>query len=290
MLHTTGLACFAVLANADVPYNTHGVPMMTAARFLIDGPVLPRVVVSLPVAEAFRKESLRKCRTVLTKDNIEPTPAELCRAFPAFTGKELTGRPLLGHRHAFFLPSDEDHDGRLDYVTVVAEQGFTASEVRALDRLRQVRLGEEDPLRLLQVGLGTERDLTVPLFAESAAWVSATPFLATRYPKLRGSKRDAPEHYATPQVFAAHNLRQELERLRERRPELPEVIAIEPLELLGPRKNLRPIQFHRYRQKPGDDGGRRPSGAFRIVFATPRKGPLCLGHSCHFGLGLFSPE
>jgi CRISPR-associated protein Csb2 len=171
---------------------------------------------------------------------------------------------------------------------VVAEQGFTASEVRALDRLRQVRFGDDDPLRLLLVGLGTEGDLTVPLFAESATWVSVTPFLATRYPKLRGSKRDAPEQYATPLVFAAHNLRQELERLRERRPEMPEVVALEPLDLLGPRKNLRPIQFHRYRHKAGDDGGRRPTGAFRVVFAMPRKGLLCLGHFCHFGLGLFS--
>jgi CRISPR-associated protein Csb2 len=263
---------------------------MTAARFLIDGPVLPRVVDALPVAEAFRKESLRKCRTILTHDNIEPTPVELCRAFPAFTGKDLTGRPLQGHRHAFFFPTDEDGDGRLDHVTMIAEQGFTAAEVRALDRLRQVSLRDEEPLRLLLVGLGTERELPSPLFGEASNWVSATPFLATRYPKRRGSKRDRPEDYSTPRGFAAHVLGQELARLRERRPDMPDVIAIEPLEMLGPRKNLRPIQFHRYRQKSGDDGGRRPSGAFRIRFATPMRGPLCLGHSCHFGLGLFLPE
>jgi CRISPR-associated protein Csb2 len=156
-----------------------------------------------------------------------------------------------------------------------------------LDRLRQLRFGDGDPLRLLLVGLGTERDFASPLFAESAVWVSATPFIATRYPKLRGSKRDHPAYYATPRTFAAHVLGQELERLRQRRPDIPAVEAIEPLEGFGPRGTLRPIQFHRFRRKHTDDGGRRPNGAFRIVFASPVRGPLCLGHSCHFGLGLF---
>ena len=52
---------------------------------------------------------------------------------------------------------------------------------------------------------------------------------------------------------------------------------------------LRPIQFKRFRNKAGDDGGRRPSAAFRILFPYPVAGPICLGHSCHFGLGLFVP-
>jgi CRISPR-associated protein Csb2 len=42
--------------------------------------------------------------------------------------------------------------------------------------------------------------------------------------------------------------------------------------------------------KPGDDGGRRPSGAFRIAFAAAVRGPICLGHSSHFGMGLFLPD
>lgn len=46
---------------------------------------------------------------------------------------------------------------------------------------------------------------------------------------------------------------------------------------------------HRFRRKAGDDGGRRPAGAFRIVFPELVRGPICLGHSAHFGLGLFVP-
>jgi CRISPR-associated protein Csb2 len=173
---------------------------------------------------------------------------------------------------------------------VVAAQGFSTDEIRALDRLRQVRFQEGDLLRLLLVGLGTANDFNSPLFGPSASWVSATPFVATRYPKLRGRKRDRPEDYATPRDFAGLVLRQELDRLRQRQPELPAVERIEALDTVAGNRPLRPIQFARFRHKRGDDGGRRPGGAFRIVFAAPVHGPLCLGHSCHFGLGLFVPE
>jgi CRISPR-associated protein Csb2 len=32
------------------------------------------------------------------------------------------------------------------------------------------------------------------------------------------------------------------------------------------------------------------AGAFQITFPRPVGGPICLGHSCHFGLGLFVPD
>jgi CRISPR-associated protein Csb2 len=53
---------------------------------------------------------------------------------------------------------------------------------------------------------------------------------------------------------------------------------------------LRPIQFKRFRRKAGDDGGRRPTGAFKLTFREPVTGPLCLGWSSHFGMGLFAPK
>ena len=68
--------------------------------------------------------------------------------------------------------------------------------------------GEGEALQLLLVGLGSARDLRAPLLAESTIWVSATPFVVTRYPKRRGAKRDRLEDYATPQAFARHLLRQ----------------------------------------------------------------------------------
>jgi CRISPR-associated protein Csb2 len=261
------------------------------ARLALDAPVLPLVIETLPLAEQARRALLSICKHLARRDNPGLADADVWPLSPAFWGKDEQGRPRTGHEHAFFLPADEDGDGRLDHLTVFAPMGFNALEVRALDRLRQLRWGEGDPLRLLLVGLGNRDNLVSPLLVKAASWISATPFIVTRYPKRRGRKRDQPEDYSTPHDFARHVLRQELQRFRERRPELP---ALDQIKVdwvsdgIG-RQKLRPIQFRCFRQKRSDDGGRRPSGAFRIVFPRPVAGPICLGHSCHFGLGLFLP-
>lgn len=52
----------------------------------------------------------------------------------------------------------------------------------------------------------------------------------------------------------------------------------------------RTIQFKRYRRRIGDDGGRRLAGAFRLTFREPVRGPIALGWSSHFGMGLFAPD
>jgi len=70
-------------------------------------------------------------------------------------------------------------------------------------------------------------------------------------------------------------LRQELQR----RTGLPAVVAVEETQGMVARR-LRSIQFQRFRGKHGDDGGRRSTGGFRITFAAPVAGPLCLGQSC----------
>ncbi len=274
------------------------------ARFALDGPVLPLVTETLPLAEQTRRALLSICGSIALRREPDLADGEVWRLAPAFWGKDELGRPRVGHQHAFFLPADEDGDGRIDHLTVFAPMGFNPLECQALHRLR--RLGEPsgvsprsvasrvasapgaapgvDALQLLLIGLANPSDFRSPLLAESRVWTSATPFVVTRYPKLRGTKRDRPEDYASPAAFARHVLVQELAR----RPELPPVESIEPLDEEGiGRRRLRPIQFKRFRSKPGDDGGRRPAGGFRVMFAAPVRGPLCLGHACHFGLGLF---
>jgi CRISPR-associated protein Csb2 len=258
------------------------------ARFVIDGAggrrPFPSITDALPLAELMRRALLWQCKHLALRDDSSLADAAIWRLSPAFWGKDPHGQPQVGHQHAFFLPADEDNDGRLDHVTVYASMGFSALEWQALDRLRELRPPERAPLRLLLTGLGKPADFRCPLTEPSRTWLSATPFVATRYPKLRGRKRDRPEDYATPRAFARCVLEQELRR----RMELPPVVSISEEAGIG-RQGLRPIQFKRFRGKPGDDG-RRPAGVFRVTFAEPFAGPLCLGHSCHFGLGLFLPS
>ncbi len=196
----------------------------------------------------------------------------------------------------------------MDHLTIVAETPFTTEEVRALDRLQLRRRVSHQappaPVQLLLLGMASLDDLDycpLPL-KRSRNWISATPFLAPRHPKRRGQNRDSQERLASPAAFLEAALREELDRLAARREAAPRVEAIRPLLehnafRLQPRdwaeraggRTLRPLQFKRFREKRGDDGGRRPAGAFEIVFASEIRGPICLGHSAHFGLGLFLP-
>jgi CRISPR-associated protein Csb2 len=276
---------------APVKPRTIAQPVRTVARFALDAPVLPLVEETLPVAERvrvclmgiFKKLKLRELYGSQIPADAEPVASEV------FAGKDQHGQPLKGHQHAFFLPTDDDQDGRLDHVTVFAPRGFDRLEIGALNQLRELRFRDAStpPLRIQLVGLGEPRDYRTPLLAPSRVWISATPFLATRRPKRRGQKRDPPQLLGrdNERVFAEQVLREQI-KVRQL-PDPCSIVAL-PGHRVGVRQ-LRPIQFNRFRQKPSDDGGNRPAGAFKIVFRNPVTGPICLGHSCHFGLGLFLP-
>jgi len=288
--------------------------IITVARYAIDGTVLPLITETLPIAEAARNALMGKYKLLRLsqhynrpiRSNAEiPKDAPIFRS-DVFSGKNAAGVPLTGHRHAYYLPTDEDGDGRLDHLTIFAEMGFGSDdplENRTLDQFRRLRWGDGDPLNLLLVGLGTVNNFRAPLVQVSSVWQSVTPFIASRHAKKSGTKRDSAELRGSQneRVFTAHILEEELRYLQARRLragfDFPTSWRIELLcdddgvfrigrgssHPLG----LRPIQFRRFRRKRNDDGGRRPTGAFRIVFNVPFAGPLSLGHSSHFGLGLF---
>ena len=142
-----------------------------AARYALDvarGLVpLPLVANTLPLAEQARRSLLSRCRKAAIDRDRSLIDSEVGPLSPALWGKEPDGRPRVGHQHAFFLPTDEDGDGRLDHLTVVAAMGFNALECRAIDQLRCLLPGEGDPLRLLLVGLGLADETTTPASADS---------------------------------------------------------------------------------------------------------------------------
>lgn len=294
-------------------------PRMQVARFALDSTVLPLVTEALPIAELAR----RALMGIYGRVNAQPDGSKGRSA--TFSGKDASGDKRRDpHLHAFFLPADEDGDGRLDHLTVIAEEGFDRGELKALDRLTSLKSTERDasrhPLRTLLLGLGHLNAFDSGPSAASQVWISATPFVAPRHPKRNGLNRDDSRFwnqrtdeelkklqkdgrrasklvFVDPVGWLEMVLREELERLIARRPDLTDVavnsVTIRPLLDAGVfrigRRGLRPIQFKRYRQKHGDDGGQRVAGAFEIIFPKQIRGPICLGHSCHFGLGLFRP-
>lgn len=83
---------------------------------------------------------------------------------PVFSGKDEHRNPLTGHRHAYYLPTDEDGDGRIDHLTIFSRDGFGPPERRAIDRFRKLNTDRRDedrhPLRLLLLGIGTLDEYT----------------------------------------------------------------------------------------------------------------------------------
>ena len=268
---------------------------MQVARYALDSTVLPLATATLPLAEKVRRALMSRM----------PQEGDRRRRSQIFSGKGADGRPLVGHGHAYFLPTDEDGDGRLDHLTVFARDGFGGDELRAVDRLRVLKPTDDEPeIRLLLLGVAQESQFRVPPLGPAKAWVSATPFIATRHPKKDGARRDPPELLRDPKKFVEETLREELARFVERRgggqiprikPCMKEagVFSIHPSlwrqGATGPQR--RAIEFKRFRsRKSTDDGGRRLAGFFTLQFPEPVRGPIALGHSSHFGMGLFLPD
>ena len=90
------------------------------ARFALDGPDLPLVTETLPLAEEFRRSLLSKCKYLARQRDPSLADADIWPLSPAFWGKDEHAQPRTGHQHAFFLPADEDNDGLVDHVTVFA--------------------------------------------------------------------------------------------------------------------------------------------------------------------------
>lgn len=266
---------------------------MHVARYTLDSTVLPLSISTLPFAERVRAALMAR----MPKDGDRRRPSRI------FSGKDADDLPLLGHGHAYFLPSDEDGDGRLDHLTVFAHDGFGGDELRALDYLAALNpRGDEHEIRLLLLGLAERSQFRAPPLGPATTWVSATPFIATRHPKKNGTRRDPPELLQNPKLFVAATLSEELERLVSRRglpmPDFEPILDDAGVFRTNPSlwkqgatgSHRRPLEFKRFRsRKKADDGGRRISGFFRLRFPEEVRGPIALGHSSHFGMGLFLP-
>lgn len=266
-------------------------PKPQVVRFALDSSVLPLVIETLPVAEAARR-ALMSLYGRLTERNGMRGQSEV------LSGKRGDGTPDEGHTHAYYLPSDEDDDGRLDHLTVVATAGFGQGEMQAMDRLREIRVAGRatltHPLRVLLLGYGSLEEFQPKPVGRSRVWLSATPYIATRYAKTRGRERIDLQSLQARTEFLSEDLRAQVQAVRPDLGKLVGYVEIVPL-LEGSAFEIasrwRPLQFKRFRRKRGDDGGLRLAGAFKLVFPGEGvRGPLALGHSAHFGMGLFLPQ
>jgi len=286
------------------------------ARYILDVAEgrrpLPLVTETLPFAEEVRRQLSREyARLVRSRHRSVEIASDDPRLFsPIIHGKDEEGNPARSHNHAFYLPTDEDCDGRIDHVTIYAPGRFSRDDVSALDRLRSLSFGKEGEAqedstgisrrrtthRLLLIGLDRGKPMDANAFGpRKKVWVSATPYIAFRHLKARGKKRDDRafiQGEAMPE-FLKHVLTEDWEQ-RSDLAELPKPeIEFVPNPLKDPPDGLgwryRSLQFRRARNRPRDDGYSRPFGAIRLIFPEAIAGPICLGYACHFGMGAFRP-
>ena len=241
-------------------------PLTTTARFLLLGKPLPRVEDSLRIAELMR----RAVMSAFGKDDEGKRLAP-----PLFSGHDLPEGNL--HQHAFYLPYDRSGNGRLDRIVLHVPAGFGKEAQRVIGELSRRKKGKlwqrnGGEWRLLLEGMGGQ-EVGGALTAAGRRWVSVTPYLHPWHTKKNFSVAD--------QIRRECTLRG-----------LPEITALKAVQtiMVGTRKR-RPIDFHRFRSSRRNLKQPDCHGSYwEITFAVPVCGPLALGFSCHFGLGLFRPD
>ena len=249
---------------------------VTVVRFALDGPVLPQLVDTLRVAELAREAAMSKYGDLHNEG----------RSY-TLSGRGEDNKPLRGHLHAFYIPTDEDNDGRLDHLTIWAPGGFAPEDLEALAALKVLRRRREAlDLQLVWLGAGTPADFMVPWLGRHRRWRNQTPYVLSRHVKIRGGKTvprriiDAPED----QLY-----------LELSRRGYPMPVSVQPLPALRltiagragrSSKLYRWYEFYRWRSRVPPAGG---AYGFEIEFPEPVQGPLLLGYGCHFGLGLMVP-
>ena len=250
----------------------------TVVRFAMAGKPLPSASDTLRWGELARKSAMAKYGRQNDGGKSE-----------MLSGKDASGKPLRGHRHAFYVPTDEDGDGRLDHLTVWVPKGLDEEEFKALVSINMLNPGgQREPVQLVYQAHGREEDFATvsPLFGRSRRWRSLTPYVLTRHVKFRGPKDqkrmvDSPED----------QIRREL-CLR-----YPDGPALTGVKIVGHREPIKPMQegrssgfrsfdFFRYRQGGSNGGG---AFNFQIEFEREVCGPFILGFACHYGLGIFVP-
>jgi CRISPR-associated protein Csb2 len=260
-------------------------PPVTVVRFALDSKVLPRVEDTLPFCELVRRATIWWSKQVAPESHSE-----------LINGKTAEGTRLKGHRHAHFIATDEDGDGRLDHLTLALPynpEGFNPEEVEAITSLQKIKWHERNPsepraypIYVRLTGLGDVGRFLEQAGAPNAPgilhpsrrWRSVTPFVLPRF-ATRGAGKGA-----RPRDTPIEQLRREAASRG-----LPQIVDYKQLE----RREFRmrpPVRWFEFKTRRMNGTTGYGVAGFEIEFAEDvRAVPIALGFGCHFGLGLFEP-
>jgi CRISPR-associated protein Csb2 len=247
----------AALPTANSP--RHRRVAVTAIRWSIISNARPSVKSAVVMADALRAGAMSRFGT-------PPSPV--------LAGKDDSGSPLAGHRHAHYLALPNlagESDRLLSTLVIWAPRGIGDAEQEALGRLESLSgrefVADFRPCRLGLEAFGAIEDVAPELCGPAESWESLTPFAPPRH------SRKNEDWYE----FTAAELQRELQYAGK-----PVARSIEVT-----RGDWLDFRRHRIRERRAVDA-RRAIGA-RLYFDEQVSGPICLGALSHFGLGLFVP-
>ncbi|MDD4652369.1 MAG: hypothetical protein PHQ34_09070, partial [Methanothrix sp.] len=168
---------------------------------------------------------VRLTETIMLADRVHETLVRLSDGASVFTGCDSHREPLKGNRHAYIFcesgmwPGEGD-DGEISHIVVYAPMGFQSRDLKALANLKEIWGINDLQVTVALQGFGQPEDFArdfignsvitdaehpfCPLLSRSRVWVSRTPFLSTRHPKVtragalkldgRGLQIGSPEH------------------------------------------------------------------------------------------------
>ncbi|QSR84162.1 type I-U CRISPR-associated protein Csb2 [Methylacidimicrobium sp. B4] len=255
-------------------------------QFALGWAVRPEARATVRLTDRFRAAVLRnliRSRTNNTAKKWSETPVEIREAIAEMTGKDSRGEPLRGpRRHAEFL---------LWWEGGVPTRLLVWRGSRPFDEEEENAILEAAAQELSWAAIGPEADLwkikLVPLDtavppppgfdgAPRSIWETLTPYVPPRHNLRRGKVRESETiGNQIRRELAARGYLSDTELLSVEEIAPPTWVAVHL-----PRRHAGQRSFH---------GGRRGYW-LRIAFKNPLVGPIRLGHSSSFGLGLFSPS
>ena len=256
-------------------------PPASILQFAMGGRVFPTVAAWIRLTERFRGAALDAiARQMISGPRArfrDLSPAEQSE-FELMTGKSADGKPLVGHRHAFFLllPDNASHPTRL---VCFRREPFSSLEQDALLAASELPLswnyGSGD-WQLRAVPLPMETALPRNILGPAALWKTATPYVPSRHVFARNGK-------PKPGMGVCEQLTSDLANAGFRG---ARVMLAED----NPQNEGAWIKVHcPRRNREGQTNDMKRGYSLRIVFPEAVSGPIALGHSAHFGLGLFVP-
>lgn len=279
-------------------------------QFAVGGRVFPEQKHWVRVVEKFRGCVLKHAARIVSErqhSSYRELPPDLSERLALLSGKDGKGQPTRNHSHAYFFlcPDESGHPTRL---IVYRHTPFDGAEIPPFE-VEAILAASQEPIfwhsrdpdwSLRMVPLPFE---TPPPSwcgkggATSKFWMSAVPFVAPQRHRFRGNGR------LRVRETASELLRKSLyDYLKMTHPAITvvgiqlidedeKVLSVNPDQDPTPSKwmTVHESLSERYVRLKSRTRRVLPGFRFHVEFSEPVHGPLLVGHSCHFGLGLFVP-